>query len=57
MGISCPDVSYSRTVVAPPADMVVRRSARLSGAEQQSFSPKPDPDEVYDAALLFRSSN
>ena len=34
--------------------MVVRRSARLSGVEQESFSPRPDPDEVYGAALLVQ---
>jgi Ulp1 family protease len=52
MDISCPDLSYSRTEVAPPADMSVRRSARLSGVEQQPFTPKPDQDEVI---LNFRS--
>jgi hypothetical protein len=52
MDISCPDLSYSRTEVAPPADMSVRRSARLSGVEQQPFTPKPDQDEVYGASLL-----
>ncbi|KAH9065375.1 hypothetical protein EDB87DRAFT_1555576, partial [Lactarius vividus] len=31
---------------------IVRRSARLSGVEQQRFSPKPDPDEVI---LAYRS--
>ncbi|KAH9080499.1 hypothetical protein EDB83DRAFT_2339768 [Lactarius deliciosus] len=40
-----------RTEVAPVFD-IVRRSARLSGVEQQRFSPKPDPDEVI---LAYRS--
>ncbi|KAI9443257.1 hypothetical protein H4582DRAFT_2072322 [Lactarius indigo] len=40
-----------RTEVAPLFE-IVRRSARLSGAEQQRFSPKPDPDEVI---LAYRS--
>ncbi|KAI9465452.1 hypothetical protein BJY52DRAFT_1244097 [Lactarius psammicola] len=42
----------SRTEVAPIADIFVRRSARLSGVDQQRFSPKPDPDEVI---LAYRS--
>ena len=25
----------------------MRRSTRLSGVEEERFSPKPDPDEVY----------
>lgn len=52
LDISSPDILYSRTEVAPLADIFVRRSARLSGVEQQPFSPKPDPDEVYDTSLL-----
>ncbi len=33
----------------------MRRSARLSGAEEKRFSPRPDPDEVYVAlsTVLF----
>ncbi|KAH9002623.1 hypothetical protein EDB86DRAFT_2896932 [Lactarius hatsudake] len=40
-----------RAEVAPASD-IKRRSARLSGVEQQRFSPKPDPDEVI---LAYRS--
>ena len=55
--MSRPDLLYSRTEVAPTADIVVRRSARLSGVEQQPFSPMPDPDEVYGVSLLVMFLN
>lgn len=57
LDISCPDLLYSRTDVAPTGDMIVRRSTRLSGVEQQRFSPMPDPDEVYGASLLVMFLN
>jgi hypothetical protein len=50
--VSCSDILYSRTEAVPPFDIFVRRSARLSGVDQQPSSPKPDPDEVYGTSLL-----
>ncbi|KAF8270824.1 hypothetical protein EI94DRAFT_1721987 [Lactarius quietus] len=41
-----------RAEIVPPADIFVRRSARLSGVEQQPLSPRPDLDEVI---LTYRS--
>jgi hypothetical protein len=50
--ISRPDLSYSRAESVPLAGIFVRRSVRLSGVDQQPFTPKPDQDEVYGASLL-----
>jgi hypothetical protein len=47
LGFLVPDRFHRRGSANATADIFVRRSARLSGVEEERFSPRPDPDEVY----------
>lgn len=47
MGFLVPDRFHRRRDANAVADILVRRSTRLSGVEEERFSPRPDPDEVY----------